>query len=263
MALGDNNYSSNYDNNKKEPFHPTVYGPMFTNAESEFGATRLSIRYWKNTMRIAILDRINDDGAYDDKNAIAIYLNHVKARMLAGIIKEAIANPEIVTNGFSRGVTSNQGIITISDGSEFDLPGHFVLVIRKVLEDGSIQACNVYEFKRDYYFSVDNFNDKDMKYTSVTEPYQLLEAEIFASCLEEYAKAMTMATAFTVYDTMAYQCDMIKTNQAKIAGKLGVNIYNPVDNSTRRSYFNAATSAESHESHNSGTGITLDDLKDM
>lgn len=273
MALGDYN---NNNNNSDKSYSPTVYGPVYSNPASELDATRLSVSYWKTTMKISIAAKI-DEAQYDNDNAISIYINHTKALILASILRELLVNPEKYQNGHCRGVESPQGIITVSDGSDFGKPGHPCIVIRKITDDGVVTACSAYEFKRDWFHSIDDYDQNEKnKYTVNTEEFADIEINEFINCLEDYARAMNMTTAFSVAHSLQY-CGLnnIINNQYKIAGKLGVDLTNGKYGSGRRSggYFNNNGGNQSNvasgyhntnvSTNNSDTDVTLDDLANM
>ena len=145
MALG------NYNNsNKAEYKDPTVYSNYtFSNPESKVDATKLSFKYWKNSLAISISPRKNTNDStisYDYQNQITIYLSHTKARILAEQIKALLSDEKLD----SVGVNSGSSIITINRGTKYGT-SNFVMEIVGLGEDGS--ATGSIKLK---YYDIDN-----------------------------------------------------------------------------------------------------------
>ena len=262
MSLG-----STYNNNQQQKSGPevTVYsGYRMNNAESKIDATCMTFRFWKSNLCIGIFPRKNtgnDEVAFDMDNGITIYLSHTKARILKHEIEGFLENP--LANK-SVGVPSGQALITISDGTEYgkETP---MLTIRKIGENGEILASFAYEFKRDYYFSVRNYNEKDGKYESVFGDYQNIELEQFITVLDEYIKASTNAVAFTVMDQRKYSNARTENKLDAIAAALGVDTAKSSNNGGRKysgtSYFNNNNSSQSSSSSVGYESASIDDLE--
>lgn len=215
----------------------TVYGYSFTNL-AEGCNTNLSLSMWASTIKLAISDPVTtgDKITYDRDNAQAIYLNHTKAKILAELLKEVITtNPK----NYNRGIQSSQNIIIVSSGELINMPGNPCVIIESVSPQGQVESSKYYVFKNNYNFIIDNFDAKTCKFDKDYEFCKNVEIEELILALEEYARAMTGAIAFTVANQMKYNINRILGNQNKIATKLGVDLgEKPVYNGSRSSFFN-------------------------
>lgn len=258
MSLG-----STYNNNQSSKSTPefSMYSNYrMNNAESKIDATCISFRYWKTNLCISIFPRKNtgnDEVAFDMDNGITIYLSHTKARILMNEIKNFLKDP-ITYNAV--GVPSGQAAITISNGSEYgkDNP---VITIRKVSETGEVVASFAYEFKRDYHYSIRNYDGQ--KYDQVFEDYQNIEIEQLVTLLEEYVKAVTNAVAFTVLDQRKFSFTRLENKVEAIANSLGVELPKGGNGGQRKynnTFFNNNQNS-SGASDNSYQQASIDDLE--
>ena len=257
MALGRTN-----DNNKQK-YQPTVYSPYrFSNIEGKVENTRLTINYWNNYAKLVITPRKetgNDEVVFDDENSLAIYLTHTKTRMFAAEIAMFLKDPI----GFnSCGVPSGEGLITISNGKEFDIDNP-CLVLRKVNEAGAVTASIMYEFKTDYHYTIRNYQvvDGESSFDKCTADYKNLEIEQLMYAMISYSEAMTGAIAYTVIDQMKYDNSRTNTKLEAIASALGVSFQNGGGQRAPRSesVFNKAQ-ATNTTSFNRGSINDLDDM---
>ena len=153
------NYSQN--NQKKGPYDPTVYSAYkFNNAMSAVDKTQLSCQFWNDSLRIMIAprnaDSPDDQPTFDTKNSISIYLNYMKARMLADVLRKFLEDPEKYDNV---GVVAGSSCISFTTGKDFSSK-YPMAIIRKVDESGNITSSFAYEIKGDYYFSIQGFTEK-------------------------------------------------------------------------------------------------------
>lgn len=201
---------------------PTVTGFQLYNKDSVVDKTMLSFSMWKTTIKIAIYPLIeseDDQVRYDRKNGLAIYLTPMKAFMFANIIRDFKKNPH---NTNTRGIFSGTNLITIEDPTNpngFNKPDAGpIIVLRKVNSDnGTMEASYAYEIRFDNAAIIENYNEKNRNFVKNVEEFKFIELDMIALQLEEYAKAMTNATAFAVSDSL-YGC------LDKIASKLGVDL---------------------------------------
>jgi len=253
MALGEN-----YNNNEeKQVYRPTVYGYAMSNTESEIDVTNLSFSMWKSTLKIAIAPKIDNSGKeenpnWDRKNAAVIYLNHTKARIMAKILRGFLKDPESYNN---QGAFAGQGLLTISNGEEFDKPNTPVLIIRKIGENGQVESSYAYEFKRNYHCSIKDFSEKTGDFDKDYESFDTLDIIEAIAQLETYAEAMTGSFAFSVVDNLAYSQDRTDKSLAKIASGVGVELYAQKASSSKGSYFSNNKSASNNRSTS-----TIDDI---
>ena len=254
--------NANY-NNRNESFEPVFYTPYrMNNGESAIDKTCLTLNYWKQMVKISISPRKNTgesgDMLFDMENNISIYLNHSKAAILAKEMRSFLADP-ITYNG--AGVNTAQGVITISNGSEFGVEKP-VLVIRKLDESGNITSSFAYEFKTGYHYSIRGYiGGKDFVKDYAT--YDNLEIEEMIMLLEEYCKATTYAVSYTVNDKMRFNQDRMQTTLNGIAEKLGVEVPR---NGKRKSGYSSTSAffnsggTSSGESESGYVPATLDDI---
>lgn len=250
MSLG-----KSYNNNKSnDNYNVQVYSKYgFGNPLSKIDPTALSFRFWKGSLVISILPRIatNDDSIdYDKQNAISIYLSHTKARLLAYDILEFLNNPGTIS---SAGVVSGAGLITITDGSEFN-SSNPCLVIRKKGEDGGIQSSYAYEFKSDYHFTVRNYNEKNDTFDQ--HLYPQLEIDEFVTLLEEYYKSMTNALAYSFMEVNKY-------HQSKVEQALGIGAGNKSSNSFFNGKNTNNNSNKGSTNNNSFSNSSIEDIENM
>ena len=254
MSLGKTN--SNFDNKKE--YSPTVYsGYRFSNIESNADKSRLSFSMQNGFLKIIIEPKIEgDEIKFDKDNAGDCYLTHTKARMLCNEISCFMkSNGEIKSAGVSSGV----GIITIESGEEYGCGP--CLVIRKVDEEGRVVSSYLYEFRKNFTFSIRNFNDKTKDFDKVYDDYSNIEIEQFQVVLSQFADAMANATAYSVVNAMKYTTNgMVKKIDA-IADKMGVSFKKQSYNSgSGGSFFNNNSSQNTKPASYENT--TLDKIVD-
>lgn len=250
-------YNNNQNNNRPEL---SVYSNYrMNNAESKVDPTCLTFRYWRTNLCIGIFPRKNtgnDDVSFDMSNGITIYLSHSKARIFKHEVENFLQDP-VKYNAV--GVPSGQAVITISNGSEYG-KSNPILTIRKVNENGEVVASFAYEFKRDYHFSIRNYDGKN--FDSVYEDYQNLEIEQLLTVLEEYIKATTNAVAFTVMEQRSYSATRVEDKINAIASSLGVQVTgNSKPKYNNSSYFASGGNTGNENNNVSYSSGTLEDLE--
>lgn len=266
MSLG-STYNNNQNVNRNEP-NVTVYSNYrMNNAESQIDATCLTTKFWKQSLCLGIYPRKNtgnDEVAFDMDNGLVIYLSHTKARILKHELELFLQDP-VNYNGV--GVPSGQCAVTISNGVEYgkNTP---VLTIRKLnSETGEVLSSFAYEFKRNYYYSIRNYDGKD--FTMSYDDYNNLEIEQLITLLDEYSKASTNAVAFSVMDQQKFNNNKMNNTMNAIAEKLGVEM-NTNNYSQRRNgggnYFNNHANNSNSGGYSSSSNVsygaaTIDDLE--
>lgn len=262
MSLG-STYNNNQNSNKG-PELSMYSNYRMNNAESKVDQTCLTFRYWRSSLCIGIFPKKNtgnDEISFDMDNGITIYLSHTKARILKHELELFLKDP--VTYN-SVGVPSGSAAITISNGSEYgkDNP---IITIRKVSESGEVVASFAYEFKKDYHYSIRNYDGKN--FDQIYDDYQNLEIEQFITLLDEYCKAVTNAIAFTVMDQRKYSAARVENKINAIASSLGVEITggnNGGQRSYSNSYFNNSSNITGGSNSNDNVSYgsaTIEDLE--
>jgi len=218
MSLGQN-YNNN---NKKNDNSPTVYSKYkMNNAESAVDPSSMGFTFWNSMLKISIAPRKqtnNDEIAFDYNNAVAIYLDHNKARILHDEILRFLSDPETYNNS---GVPSGQGLITISNGKEFGVSTP-CMVIRK-LNDAVVESSYAYQFKHDYYYAIRNYDESTSDFNKVTEDYKDIEIQQLLTVLRTYYEAMSNAMAYSVIEQGKYDQTRVMNSLESIANKLGVS----------------------------------------
>lgn len=203
-------------------YSPTVYsGFTLYNPTSKIDKTSMSFSMWKSTLKISIVPVIetestNDTPKYDYKNSISIYLTPIKAHLFAEILSEFKKDPKKYTN---YGISTPQSIITVDVPKTFgkDYPGT-VISIRRVGENGNIEASYSYECSSDNFSAVVGFNAKNPKeFTQDTEIFKNEEIDAIIQQLNSYYEAMTNANAFATLNVLYPYLD-------KIAAKAGIDL---------------------------------------
>lgn len=244
-----------YNQNEKKQYRPTVYSPYrMSNIEDSIDPSCITFTYWNETLKISIAPKKQGNGdqvAFDYENAIAIYLNHTKARILYDEICRFQEDP-VKYN--SSGIPSGQGLITISNGKEFgiDCP---CIVIRKIDENGAIVSSYAYQIKDNYYYSIRNYDEKNNTFDKVTTDYASIELEQLKTLLMEYYKAMTGAIAYSVMDQNRFDVGRTSNKLDQIAAKLGVQF-----GSGNRSGFKSSVSAFNNRPATNYTSSSYDDI---
>lgn len=234
-------------------YSPTVYGSAFFNKESTVDKTMLSFSMWRSTIKVGIyplIDTDDDQVKYDRKNGLAAFLTPIKALMFSKILRDFMRDPKA---NHSRGVPSGAHLLTIEDPT---LPNGFnkpnanpIIVIRKVLEDGTMESSYAYEIKNDPSNSIREYNDKTGAFTRDPISFKYVELEMIAIQLEEYVRAMTNAQAFSTTDTLYPVFD-------KLASKLGVDISQNAQQGTyKNSYFSSNNVASTNVSNYTGNSL--------
>ena len=221
MSYENGNFG-NTDNNTQQEFRPTYYSPVVMKNElSTIDPSELSFSFWKNFLAITISPKIENSNTsyatYDRKNNTKIFINHNKAKMLWCEMKKLKENPD---NYKSVGVNSGKdGIISVSNGKEVGVNG-FVLIIRKVDQDGNIMSSFMYEFNTTAHFAIENFDETTAKYDKVYYPD--IEYDNFMNVLENYFTNVPGYNAYSVVDANRRNHEVLFRNLAALMEKEGV-----------------------------------------
>ena len=216
-------------NQNDNAYSPTVYsGFTLYNPTSKIDKTLLTFAMWKSTLKISIVPAIETEAMdatpkYDYKNSISIYLTPIKAHLFAKVLMAFKENPSKYTN---YGISTPQSIITVDVPKTFgkNYPGT-VISIRKVGDNGNIEASYSYECSSDNFAAIVGFNAKNPKeFTQDTKIFENEEIDAIINQLEMYYKAMTNAQSFATLNVLYPYLD-------KLAAKVGADL----SNSTRKS----------------------------
>lgn len=213
------------DNNSQQRKSPVVFsGYSMTNTFSNVDKTKFRPSFWNQMLKLEIIPAIptgEDKVNWDYKNAMAAYLTHTKAKIMAEEVKKFLSDPEKYN---SSGIISGETLLTISNGEEFGTPGVF-LVMRKVdKQTGNTLSTYSFEFNVRYYNSIRNYKESDSSFDTDYDSYVNLEVEQFLQLLESYVEAMTYATAYSVIDASSYRQDIMMETINSIASGLGIDV---------------------------------------
>ena len=250
MALGD---GSNYSNDNNKKFEdPTVYSPLnFKNPDADIDPSRLSFSYWKNLLKIIISPKLEQRPGdkfvqyADAKSSGAIFINPAKALMFYHDINTMLENPGTINNVSVSSGTA--GLVSFCDGKEYGVLG-YVLVIRKLDEEGTTQSSYIYQFNTNgYYNSIRNFDETTAKFSK--HNYDRIEIDMFLQLLLNFATCQDYALAYTVVDATKYDNTRVNTKLDLLVDHFGLKSKGNSNNATPgRSYFNT----------NSGNGVSSD-----
>lgn len=221
MALG--SYDNNRDNQVRKP---TVYSPYgASNTFSTVDPSRVAYSFWNKMLKITVTPMANkgEDGSvtWAKDDAVAAYLTHTKAQIFANEIRNFLKDPQTYN---SSGIITNETLLTISNGEEFNTPGVF-LVVRKIDKDnGHTLSSYSYQFNTDFYNSVRNYNEQDASFNTEFEDYSMLEVHQLLAVLDAYVESMTYAQAYAFIDATDYNYNQIMSVLDACAKGLGVSV---------------------------------------
>lgn len=262
-------FGSTYNNNQNQKQSPldtlTTYSIRLNNAESKIDQTCLATKMWKNFLCLSIYPKKNtgnEEVVFDMDNGITIYLTPTKAYILKKEIEHFLDDP-IKFNG--SGTQAGNSVVTISNGIEYG-QNTKVITIRRVDENGAVNASFAYEFRQNYHFSIRGYDGKN--FTTVKDEYNDLEVQQLLILLDEYVKASTKAQAFAVRAEQVFTTNRVEDKINAIAQSLGVEIAKGGSSSGKRfdntSFFRNA--GNSNSDSYSGASIsygsaTMEDLE--
>lgn len=223
MALGNYDNNGNNNSNKKNQINVNVYSPYKMSNTEGVDPSALNFTFCLNLLKLSISPRKPGDNiAFDHEKAIECFLTHSKAKMLADEIRYMIAHKGEIHNVAVS--TGRDGMIEFNDGTSFGTD-KYLLVIRKIGEDGKPTSVYAYEFKDDYYFSIRNYDQEHPEnYDRVI--YDRIEIDQFLTLLDEYVKATTGAIAYSVLENGKYTQARQENKINAIMDKLGIDYAN-------------------------------------
>lgn len=267
MALGED-----YSTNKPRYNEPEVFSPYWMSNTEGVDPSALSISYFRDCLKLKIrpmLPKPTEKKRWDDENAMTMFIQHTKARILVKCIEDVMdpEKPEIHNAGVNSGA---EGFISFSDGSEFGQKGKYCLVLRKVNEQGAVTSNYVYEFKTGYHNAIINYDEKNNS-SFDRQFYDSIEIEEFKDILKAYYIAITNATAYSVVNSLRFEHSKFHTKLNAIQDALGISYDKSGNNGNYsrggRSYFsqqgNNGNKSSGSSSKNSMRESTIDDIENM
>ena len=249
MAFGNSN-----NNNDKQPTNITYSAIGFSNPNGKVAQSKLNISYFNKLLKVGIADKKqvesnNGYDTYDNENQAVAYISATKARILLYTINEMLEKDDV----FNASVEIKNGLITVSDGSEFGADNYCICI--SVADDAGNIDSKIYETKSGYNNGITNYRDGE--YSKVD--YPRLELESFMAVLEEYVRASTYAVAASVMEASMYKRNAATEVLYNIGRKVGV--LSDGNNTSNQSFF-ARTGANAGSSKTSiPDGVTKKDYE--
>lgn len=235
-----------YNNNDRTPTSTVYSGISFSNPNSDIGQTKISIGYFNKVMKISIALRTADDSnnyaSYDNDNAVVAYVSNVKAEILYRLIQQMMSDKD----KHNVCVEVKNGLIKVSDGSEFGSPTPCISIIYST-EDDAVHEV-VYQTKADFHNGAINYSEN--KFDSVV--FNDIELDTFAMALHEYYKASSYAVAATVWEAGMYKREYEVNLIRSIAEKVGVQLSSGNQNPARYNSKSFLSGSEGGSQGNSG-----------
>lgn len=250
-------------NNRDEMRRPSVYGPGFANAKSSIDATRISFEYWKHLLKIAIHPKIRGgDGDYVEWNkdgGIVVYVTPIKAYIIADLMAKFKEDPAKYS-GSGVPVSSN-GYVVFYDGSVFNHPDHWCMVLGKMNKEGQVESNFAYEFNHGTDFNMIFHNFKDGQFDADYDTYADTEYDSIMNLIYDFARADSRASASAVRDELCWEFERVSNALSKIADGCGVSLSNKQKPSYQKkdNYFSNKASS----SYSSGGVMATADLEDL
>lgn len=260
MALG--NYNNNDDKKKNSP---TIYSAYrMYNQESTVDPTTLGFSYWNNLLCISITPKKENSNAdyteWDKDNAVKIYLNHTKARILETEIELFLKGEDSdITNN---GVDAGAGLVSICKGKEFGIERPCLCIRRISTETGAVESSAVYEFRNNQY-SIRNYNQKNNTFAKVMYEKAELEIQELLTVLKEYYIHMSGGAAYSIIDNMKYDNSRTQTKLELVMDKLGIPTLKGSKNRSNGSFFSNGNNTSGGNSINNYQQSTTEDIESM
>jgi hypothetical protein len=177
---------------------------------------------------------MNGNIEFQDKNTVAIHINHTKARILSAMIKEFINSYTANGSAQSVGVTckhsnGTESIVNISDGTDFGIDNPTPVVSIKVFQsaDGSLVSSANYQIKSEAYFGITGSTNPeptkfDIKTSADNINFELTELYELVTVLDTFVESMTNADAYSVMDQLKWNDHRINKKLTSIQDSLGI-----------------------------------------
>lgn len=220
MAFNDANQNNNNSTKKQ---NKETYSAYDVGNPEGVDPSKLSYKYWSNNLCISISPVKKNAGnsgnvSYDYENNASIYLTHHNARMFKMLLDDWKKHP---ANYHNVGVSTRSGVrVGVSDGKEFGANGPCLFIINVNENTGKPDSSFVYEFRRDIYHGITDYNIETGDFNRVL--FDNLEVDELCTVLETYVNSMTYAYAYSVREEMKYDISRLNTKVDSICEKLGI-----------------------------------------
>jgi hypothetical protein len=213
MAIGDNGYSNDSNNNKL--YEQTYYSRIrFKN--DNMG---ISINFRAGLL---ILEMNETDSNYKVTPIISIYLSPTKAHMLSLELKkfkEYIASGKAKEN-VAFGVNGGMGEKVSYIGFHTNADSEIIVTIGKFDNNGKIIESHDFKFKKDYNYSLEWKNIYEMDIEKVYNNFT--ELDILINTITDFARFMTGSAGYAAADLTRYDQARVLHKMDPIYDKLGI-----------------------------------------
>lgn len=255
MAIGDygNNNNNNSGNNGKI-FENTYFSRLrFKNADNKL-ALGFSFR---SGLLILEISEVQDQNGFKYESLGSIFLSPTKARLFADEIrkfKEYLNSGDIIPNK-AFGVNAGMGEKVSYIGIHADESKNIFITIGKIDGSGQIIEQVTMPLNKEYHFSLEWDNIQTMELSKVYNDE--LELDQLLDLLDDFARSMSGATAYSTIDLGRYDLGRILKKMDPIYDKLGIERMNS------GSSYGKSNNFLDNVGKSSSTSTTLDDMENI
>lgn len=258
MALGSGNNGNGGYSQREYNFYSKL---RFTNRSENMS---LSAAFWRNCLKITLSSELSEGNNVKYNELTSIYLSPVKAMVLKEVLEKWKLAPKSNHKpvGISTGMKEIQPTILFFNDADTNTRA---MAICKVAPDGSINDKYVMHFNTADYHQSLILNNLDTAECE-KEYHNDIEIDAFIMLLDQFAKAMTGAMAFSVYDGIRYDTNRMSNQLSAVMTALGVNqrsTYSTPNNSASNYFNNNRNNNGGGSSNESSTHRSIDDLEDI
>jgi len=252
MAIGGVYNAGNNDNGGKNKLYESTY---YSRLRVKNDNDKLALAYsYRSGLLIMEISEIKQGFQYEPLETI--YISPTKALLLSKEIKKFkvyLTENNIVENK-AFGVTTGMGEKVSYIGFHADKSGKIYITIGKIDGSGNITNSATIPLNNEYHFAIEWNNIEAMDLEKVY--YDTTELEQIELMLNDFARAMTGAFAYSVADLARFDVAGIKAKMDPIYDKLGIErrSFNTNKNYGENNFLTNAKSSSS-------TSTTFDDIE--
>ncbi len=245
MALGNNNYQNNRNNNQNS-LDANYYSRLRINNAND--GLSLTFTFWRGLLKINIVESNNSQANVPNNELASIYLSPMKARLMSECITRVMNDPETLEiYGINTGIGEVNGFMAIGRDA-----GNPYIVIAKVSKDG-YDSTQRFNFNVDYNYLLQVNDLTNLKFKKEFD--NNVELQAFKDIIDDYARAVSGAYGASFYDIGRYENAKTTNLIRKMAESVGVETGNNNGGYNRQggngsSYFNNGNNASSSQSNN-------------
>lgn len=252
MAIGGTYNGNNGDNNgKRQLYENTYYSRMRIKNDGAKMALGFSYR---SGLLIAEISEIKEGFQYEALESI--YISPTKAMLLSKEIKKfkAYLSEGDIEPNKAFGVTAGMGEKVSYIGFHANKDKQILVTIGKIDGSGNITNAATIPFNSEYHFAVEWDNIESMDLGKIY--YDNIELDQMSQMLEDFARYMNGALAYSVIDLARFDVAGIKGKMDPIYDKLGIE---------KRTYGSNKSYGENNFLSNAGTkaskSTSFDDIE--